>query len=266
MKPLAFTTALICVLAPAAVFAQSSPPASSVPSPLQQTPSTPGTYDHDRDSAYQQCYQKARTDSDADVTNDDPATNPYWQSSMLQCLADAKDYVGAADLAHAVLKDLNDDRHTQILDVDGSFYYSVALSLWKTGDTNNARRYLDIAYKEALANSFGDCHTTKRCMQDRRLMLTINVANQKALERRFAADDHAQTKQIENEIARDEAGMSDDQKQVYENESLTLPCHKEVYDHGDNYHRVTWWYCDDQGHYRKAYTFLNGTLTDTFTP
>jgi hypothetical protein len=59
-------------------------------------------------------------------------------------------------------------------------------------------------------------------------------------------------------------GMSTDERTVSDGES-TAPCHKETYTASD-IQMVTWWYCDARGSYRKAYTFYNGTLHDTFVP
>jgi hypothetical protein len=58
---------------------------------------------------------------------------------------------------------------------------------------------------------------------------------------------------------------SSDELSVSANE-IGDPCHKEIFDGGPHYHQVTWWYCNSNGSYRKAYVFLNGHLQSTFTP
>ena len=62
----------------------------------------------------------------------------------------------------------------------------------------------------------------------------------------------------ERDVIQQEGGNVDDI-------AAGLPCHKEVFDSG-NTHRATWWYCNADGSYRKAYTFYNHHLESTYVP
>lgn len=63
--------------------------------------------------------------------------------------------------------------------------------------------------------------------------------------------------------ARDQ-GMSDEEVELVKFRGR--PCHIESFDSGDNYHKQTFWYCDADGKYEEAYTFVNGHQTDHYQP
>jgi len=44
------------------------------------------------------------------------------------------------------------------------------------------------------------------------------------------------------------------------------PCHIETYDGGENYQKLTFWYCDADGHYVEAYSFVNGHQVSHYEP
>lgn len=191
----------------------------------------------------------------------DAATDDIY--AEFKCVYDKHDY-GAAEVLGEYLVDHRSTSGAAALaeSSGGTLIYQVANAEFKQGNSRAALETAKLGYSHITANEKGLCQYDTTCSGLRTLLLRIDPSYRK----KFAAEDAAISRQTEAEIASDESGMSSDQKQVYENEGMEKPCHVETYDGGSNYHQVTWWYCKDDGSYRKSYTFLNGVLQSTYTP
>jgi hypothetical protein len=59
------------------------------------------------------------------------------------------------------------------------------------------------------------------------------------------------------------AGLSRDERTLAVR--VGVPCHIERFTRA-NYYQQTWWYCDSDGNYLRAFTFLNGKYESSYTP
>jgi hypothetical protein len=179
-----------------------------------------------------------------------------------KCAYNAHDY-RAAEVLGEYLVDHRSTSGTLLADYSaGTFLYQIANAEFKQGNSRAALATAKLGYSHLSASDKALCDDFTTCFALRSLLSRIDPSYRK----KFATENAAISRQAEAEIASDEAGMSSDQKQVYENESMENPCHVETYDGGSNYYQVTWWYCKADGGYRKSYTFLNGVLRSTYTP
>lgn len=261
----------ILALAPVGASAQSTPLPDLTP--LQSpTASAAPAYDFAGDKAYKICAAK-----DQDSAGFNPQDS-FWASELIVCLAPHQGYSAIVALSPPVLKALN-TRPIPLLEgvarskddaaSAGQLYADLAMAFWHTGNAADARRYASAAYREL--RQYGDMYECgSSCHDVHVVMYLVHPGQRAALAKQFAADTKRAGDALSAEVDKAESGMSADQKQVYENEGMELPCHKQVYDGGPDYYQVTWWYCKDNDDphsgYRKAYTFLNGNLQSTYTP
>jgi hypothetical protein len=147
-----------------------------------------------------------------------------------------------------------------------TYKYHFALAYKASGDMKSYRRLVRDAYTFSPSDTYDyDAYKAVQAAND----ALITPAEKKARAKRAAwelkrlvAKDLAEQAQSQAEAMK---YMSPDEKDVYQNADGHL-CHKSVFTHGDSYNEVTWWFCDENNHQEKAYTFLNGNLTSTYTP
>ena len=155
---------------------------------------------------------------------------------------------------------------------DGESLYDMAYAYYNLGDYRNAARFIERAARtsEAAYDETGFGGGNDYVAEHVNLEMKI-FPEEATLLRRFDRAQahvldhlsHSLEREVEASVRAEVASFSADQMRIYNEEGD--PCHKETYASA-NYRSDTWWYCDDDGNYRKAYTFVNGVLQSVYNP
>jgi tetratricopeptide (TPR) repeat protein len=211
------------------------------------------------------CKAKAQYQMWSDVTGGDPAeirkmiasqprsedlTGPGVDLLVAQCLMNMKDYADAAATYERAYNTKDIDKRA-LKHIWHDAPLGAAQAYWAMGKQAEAKTWITIAY---VKNEESDDILPYYEQYTGTVPTPIapEVKNGRAYWDAQSED--------QRHVLFEHGGYRDDNQDA-------RPCHVERYD-ATNYHQVTWWYCKDlePQSYSKAYTFLNGRLTSTYTP
>jgi hypothetical protein len=263
---------LAAILIPAAAMAQEAPTPiptnDELPTPTPAPTPLPMVnghrYNPDNDTVYQDCFSNEEAHY-GDIPDQPGHLRVFARSNVVECVFKKNDWLGSIYAGTPMLNvpvytgRIKDSQTVWDVLGKGRLPYMLAVSYWRLGNKQQARLFIHEAYSRSIHDNCDLVNFT--CHDIFNAFAVMDPTNAASVKQTLLANEHHANQTY---LDAHEVGMSADQKKVYETEKGE-PCHKSAFDTA-SVHEETWWFCDDNGHYTRAYTFYNGRLHSVYSP